>query len=47
MDAAKRIEDEQIGIAGDDEIGAGRERAGEHMIVIRIARGGSKRFQGR
>jgi hypothetical protein len=30
------LEREQIGIAGDDEIGFGFERTGEHVIVIRI-----------
>ncbi len=32
------LEREQIVIAGDDEIGTRRERCGEHMIVIGIAR---------
>lgn len=27
---------EQIGIAGDDEIGAGRDGGGDHLIVIGI-----------
>src|SRR5690606_22061332 len=36
-DVLIRLEIEQIEIARDDEIGARRERAGEHGIIIRIA----------
>ncbi len=36
--ALKILEDEQIVIAGDDQISAGRECAGEHYIVVSITR---------
>jgi hypothetical protein len=35
-DVLKGLEREQIEIAGDDKLGARGERAGEHVIVIRI-----------
>lgn len=38
-DVAEGAEGEQILVAGDDEVGAGAERAGEHGIIIGIARG--------
>ena len=34
----KALERQQVSIAGDNKIGLGRERAGEHVIVIGIAR---------
>jgi hypothetical protein len=34
MDAVEVFEVEQSVIAGDDEVGTGGERAGEHCIVI-------------
>lgn len=32
----KSLEIEQIGIAGDDQIGIGRERTGKHPIIVGV-----------
>ncbi len=39
-DVAEGAEGEQIVVTGDDEIGGGGERTGEHGIIVGVARGG-------
>ena len=41
-DALIRAEIEQVEIACDDEIGAGGQCAGEHVIIVGIATGGCR-----